>query len=143
MVGIHEAKHELVMLGCDAVEGDEEVMSDGGVVVAPSPARRATAGKRDQAVWPIRVDPELAGAVDGLVVLLGEAWERDRARLEALEARGRGTLPRADWPDRPSRHAVLLELLRAALREKTRPRGKRSPGRRLPRAGGGGKVVPS
>ena len=128
-MGIHEAKHELVVLGTD------EGRTLGEAVSKPSPWMP---GHKGQSVWPIRVGPELAMAVDGLVELVGESWERDRARLEGLEARGRGRLPRASWPDRPSRHAVLLELLRLGLRERTRARGKRSPARVLPRAGAKG-----
>ena len=128
-MGIHESERGLV------VEGSE----DGGTLVEagtkPSPWMP---GHKGQSVWPIRVDPELAMAVDGLVELVGATWERDRARLEGLEALGRGRLPRASWPDRPSRHAVLLELLRLGLRERTRSRGKRSPGRVRPRAGAKG-----
>lgn len=96
------------------------VMVEGEEMGSP---RGPGARRRDQVVVPIRLDQALSADVEAVLSLRVRAWEVERARCESKR------VARSEWPDRPSRHGVMLDLLRVGIRERLRARGSRDKGR--------------
>src|SRR5579862_116308 len=105
--------------GVSAVEASAEAAVEAAVDASEGDVGASSSvagGRREQVVVPLRLAGELAGELGAYVAKVkeGVAKRRERDLAAGLEPE-----------DVPSRHAIMLDLLRHALHDRTRPRGSK------------------